>query len=149
MSELGACTSPIQGQRHPPVVWLNRYAFPFKLSCIASYVAPCASILIVFSKGLLTKDARIFSPMTSWCVKLPLSSFDVGPFLVSRSKERTFGELHRPQDLLAKCREICESLAAGTSAWDSTHFGADMMFDASSNLAVFLLPLSADNSWQP
>eukprot|EP00752_Nemacystus_decipiens_P001960 g1886.t1 len=28
------------------------------------------------------------------------------------SKERTFGELFRPQDLLSKCREICVSLAA-------------------------------------
>lgn len=29
------------------------------------------------------------------------------------SKERTFSELYRPQDLLAKCREICDSLAKG------------------------------------
>lgn len=33
--------------------------------------------------------------------------------LASCSKERTFGELSRPQDLLSKCREICDSLAAG------------------------------------
>ncbi|CAM9394134.1 unnamed protein product [Scytosiphon promiscuus] len=31
-------------------------------------------------------------------------------------RERTFGELHRPQDLLDKCREICDSLAAEMAA---------------------------------
>ncbi|CAM9372434.1 unnamed protein product, partial [Hapterophycus canaliculatus] len=31
-------------------------------------------------------------------------------------RERTFGELYRPQDLLDKCREICNSLAADMAA---------------------------------
>lgn len=40
-------------------------------------------------------------------------SFFSALMLASCSKERTFGELSRPQDLLNKCREICDSLAAG------------------------------------